>query len=46
MCTSKDDNGEEMTQEQFMELFDSEVGNKIVVIFLCILIRIDGILIE
>ena len=40
MCTSKDDNGEEMTQEQLMEFFDSEVCNKIVVIFLCILIWI------
>lgn len=40
MCTNKNDNGEEMTQEQLMEFFDSEVCNKIVVIFLCILIWI------
>ena len=29
-----------MTQEQLMEFFNSEVCNKIVVIFLCILIWI------
>ena len=40
MCTNKIDNGEEMKQEQLMEFFDSEVCNKTVVIFLCILIRI------
>ena len=40
MCTNKIDNGEEMTQEQLIGCFDSEVCNKIVVIFLCILIRI------
>ena len=40
MCTNKIDNGEEMTQEQLMEFFGSEVYNKIVVIFFCILIRI------
>ena len=40
MSTNKINNGEEMTQDQLMEFFDSEVCNKIVVIFLCILIRI------
>ena len=40
MCTNKIDNGEEMTQEQLIEFFNHEVCNKIVVIFLCILIRI------
>ena len=40
MCTNKIDNGEEMTQEQLMKFFNSEVCNKIIVIFLCILIRI------
>ena len=33
MCTNKNDNGEEMTQEQLMEFFNSEVCNKIVVFF-------------